>query len=84
MSERPNCNRQMGRSNPPAGSTSQEAMGHFLSDQFPDGSLSPSILDSSKNALDLVFGLQRLETMRHGAQRPLFQGIAETSVHESI
>jgi hypothetical protein len=39
-------------------------MGHFLADQFPDGSLSPSILDSSKNALDRVFGLLRLETMR--------------------
>jgi hypothetical protein len=39
-------------------------MGHFLSEQFPDGSLSPSILDSSKNVLDRVFGLLRLETMR--------------------
>jgi hypothetical protein len=39
-------------------------MGHFLSDQFPDGSLSTSILDSSKNVLDRVFGLLRLETMR--------------------
>jgi hypothetical protein len=39
-------------------------MGHFLSEQFPDGSLSTSILDSSKNVLDRVFGLLRLETMR--------------------
>ena len=64
MSERPNCNRQMGRSNPPAGSTSQEAMGHFVSEQFPDDLLDISNLDSSKNVLDQVFGLLKLEIIR--------------------
>jgi hypothetical protein len=39
-------------------------MGHLLSEQFPDGSLSNSIVDSSKTVLDRVFGLLRLETMR--------------------
>jgi hypothetical protein len=82
MSERPNCNRQMGRSNPPAGSTFHEAIGHSFQANSRWLIKHLNSLIHLKRAGSGLWSAE-IRYYAHGVQRLLLHGVAETPVHES-